>query len=76
MLEKCVGGAENFQTGEIETHDTVGHGTAVSGCAAYGDIEVCLRNKEFTSSNWIFSAKVMYAKKNDFNGCDLNFMTA
>ncbi len=68
MLEKCVGSAENFQTGEAETHDTVGHGTAVSGCAAYGDIEVCLRNKEFIPSNWIFSAKVMYAERNDFNG--------
>jgi subtilisin family serine protease len=68
MLEKCVGGAENFQTGERETHDTVGHGTAVSGCAAYGDIETCLKNKEFTPSNWIFSAKVMYAERNDFNG--------
>jgi hypothetical protein len=68
MLEKCVGGAENFQTGESETHDTVGHGTAVSGCAAYGNIEACLNNKEFTPSNWIFSAKVMYAERHNFNG--------
>lgn len=68
MLEKCVGGAENFQTGEREAHDTVGHGTAVSGCAVYGDIEACLNNKEFNPSNWIFSAKVMYAERNDYNG--------
>ncbi|MDO9213419.1 MAG: S8 family peptidase [Methylococcales bacterium] len=68
MLEKCVGGEENFQTGENATQDTVGHGTAVAGCAAYGDIESCLKNKEFIPSNWIFSAKVMYAEKNDFNG--------
>ncbi|SJM95158.1 S8 family serine peptidase [Crenothrix polyspora] len=68
MLEKCVGGAENFQTGEQENHDTVGHGTAVSGCAAYGDIEASLINKEFTPSNWIFSAKVMYAERNDYKG--------
>lgn len=40
-------------------HDTVGHGTAVAGCAAYGDIEACLDNKVFALSNWIFSAKVM-----------------
>jgi subtilisin family serine protease len=68
MLEKCVGGEENFQTGENATHDTVGHGTAVAGCTAYGDIESCLKNKEFIPSNWVFSAKVMYAEKNDFNG--------
>ena len=68
MLEKCVGGTENFQTGERESHDTVGHGTAVAGCAVYGDIETCLKNKEFNPSNWIFSAKVMYAEKNNFNG--------
>jgi len=67
MLEKCVGGEENFQTGENQTHDTVGHGTAVAGCAAYGNIELCLKNKKFTPSNWIFSAKVMYAERNDFN---------
>jgi hypothetical protein len=64
MLEKCVGGEEDFQSGEREIHDTVGHGTAVAGCAAYGDIEDCLKNKVFNPSNWIFSAKVMYAEKN------------
>ncbi len=68
MLEKCVGGEDNFQSGEREIQDTVGHGTAVAGCAAYGDIETCLENKEFTPSNWIFSAKVMYAERNDING--------
>lgn len=67
MLEKCVGGEENFQEGERETHDTVGHGTAVAGCAAYGDIQNCLDNKEFTPENWIFSAKVMYAEKINFS---------
>jgi subtilisin family serine protease len=67
MLEKCVGGEENFQEGESELHDTVGHGTAVAGCAAYGDIEKCIEEKTFNPSNWIFSAKVMYAEK-DLNG--------
>lgn len=61
MLRNCVGGEENFQTGESATHDTVGHGTAVAGCAAFGDIEQCIVEKSFTASNWIFSAKVMYA---------------
>jgi len=68
MLEKCVGGEENFQSGETEVHDTVGHGTAVAGCAAYGDVEYCLENKEFYPENWIFSAKVMYAEKNIITG--------
>lgn len=68
MLEKCVGNEENFQSGEKEIHDTVGHGTAVAGCAAYGHIEDCLRDKIFIPSNWIFSAKVMYAEKNDITG--------
>jgi hypothetical protein len=61
MLEKCVGDQANFQDGEQEEQDIAGHGTAVAGCAAYGDIQECLNKKEFTPSNKIFSAKVMYA---------------
>ncbi len=68
MLEKCVGGEENFQTGETETQDIVGHGTAVAGCAAYREIESCLESKNFKPENWIFSAKVMFAEKNDITG--------
>ncbi|MDD2466901.1 MAG: S8 family peptidase [Desulfobulbus sp.] len=68
MLEKCVGGEENFQSAETELQDTVGHGTAVAGCAAYGDIESSLNNKTFSPSNWIFSAKVLYAETNDITG--------
>lgn len=68
MLENCVGGEENFQAGETETHDTVGHGTAVAGCATYKEIENCLEDKNFKPENWIFSAKVMYAEKNDITG--------
>ncbi|MCF6237154.1 MAG: S8 family peptidase [Gammaproteobacteria bacterium] len=71
MLENCVGGEENFQTGEQQTQDTVGHGTAVAGCAAYGDIGQALKNKQFTPSNWLFSAKVMYAE-NDLDGKPVN----
>jgi len=67
LLEKCVGGQENFQTGENEVQDTAGHGTAVAGCAAYGDIEKCIEDKFFDPSNWIFSAKVMYSER-DVNG--------
>ncbi|MDI6780852.1 MAG: S8 family peptidase [bacterium] len=63
LLEKSVGGEENFQDEEEETYDTVGHGTAVSGCAVYGDIDHCIDNKSFASSNWLFSAKVMFAEE-------------
>ncbi len=66
MLEKCIGGEENFQSGETAVQDTVGHGTAVAGCAVYGDILDALEQKIFTPSNWVFSAKVMYAEK-DFH---------
>ena len=68
MLEKCIGGEENFQSGETELQDTVGHGTAVAGCAAYGDIEKSLEDKIFNPGNWIFSAKVMYAERNEIAG--------
>ena len=68
MLEHCVGGQDNFQSGEQELQDTVGHGTAIAGCAAYGNIEENIKNKEFNPENWIFSAKVMYAEKDDFTG--------
>ena len=72
MLEKCVGGEENFQTGETQKHDTVGHGTAVAGCTVYGDIGQSLENKQFSPSNWLFSAKVMYAE----GGWDGNLVNA
>ncbi|MFH1097768.1 MAG: S8 family peptidase [Candidatus Desantisbacteria bacterium] len=68
LLEKCIGGEENFQTGEQSLQDTVGHGTAVAGCAAYGDIEKSISDKVFSPSNWIFSAKVMYAETNSVTG--------
>ena len=68
LLENCIGGEGNFQSGETATQDTIGHGTAVAGCAAYGDVEKCIIDKVFTPSNWIFSAKVMYAETHPTNG--------
>lgn len=67
MLETCIGDEQNYQGGEDETQDTVGHGTAVAGCAAYNDIQKCVEEKLFSPSNWIFSAKVMFAET-DFRG--------
>lgn len=66
LLEKAVGAEENFQEGEKGVHDIAGHGTAVAGNALYGDIDESIHNKTFRASNWLFSAKVMYAQK-DFN---------
>lgn len=63
ILGQAVAVEENYQNGEKEEHDTVGHGTAVAGCAIFGDIEECIKNKVFNASNWLFSAKVMYKNK-------------
>jgi len=68
MLENCIGDEGNFQSGESNTQDTVGHGTSIAGCAAYGDINEHFLRNNFQPSNWIFSAKVMYAERNPFNG--------
>ncbi|HEX2786616.1 MAG TPA: S8 family peptidase [Ignavibacteria bacterium] len=63
LLQNAIKHEENFQDGEIETHDTVGHGTAVSGNCLYGDIDKCIDDKVFSASNYLFSAKIMYAEK-------------
>ncbi len=63
LLSSTIGDAEVFLSnsqkatgGEI---DTSGHGTGVSGIAAYGDIEKCIFSKEFRSSASIFSARIL-----------------
>jgi hypothetical protein len=63
LLSTTIGEAEVFLSntqkatgGEI---DTSGHGTGVSGIAAYGDIERCIFSKEFRSSASIFSARIL-----------------
>lgn len=71
FLADCVGDAQNFQEIEPDENDNVGHGTAVAGCAAYGNIDKCIDNKEFIASNYIFSGKIMYAEK-DWNGNVIN----
>ena len=66
LIKNALGDEANFQSVETETVDKAGHGTAVAGCALYGDIEQCINKKQFHAHNWIFSAKVMYAVQ-DFN---------
>jgi len=63
LLSSTIGEAEVFLSstqkatgGEI---DRSGHGTGVSGIAAYGDIEKCILSKEFRSSASIFSARIL-----------------
>lgn len=70
LLEKAVGSEENFQEGERELQDKAGHGTAVSGVCIYGDIKECIEQRTFTPSNWLFSAKVMYAQEKFFGKFD------
>lgn len=67
LLEKAVGDEQNFQEGERQTHDVAGHGTAVAGNSIYYDIERCIEERKFSPTNWLFSAKVMYAER-DFHG--------
>ena len=67
LIKNALGDEANFQSVETETVDKAGHGTAVAGCALYGDIEKCINKKQFHAYNWIFSAKVMYAVQ-DFSG--------
>jgi hypothetical protein len=61
LIKNALGDEANFQSVEAETVDRAGHGTAVAGCALYGDIEKCINEKQFHAHNWLFSAKVMYA---------------
>ncbi len=61
LIKNALGDEANFQSRETEVVDKVGHGTAVAGCALYGDVEYCIKKKQFHAYNWIFSAKVMYA---------------
>jgi Subtilase family len=70
LLSSTIGEAEVFLSnsqkatgGEI---DTSGHGTGVSGIAAYGDIEKCILSKEFRSSATIFSARIL-DDKNEYD---------
>ncbi|QQE78393.1 S8 family peptidase [Alicyclobacillus sp. SO9] len=73
LLEHAVGGEENFQEGESESQDLVGHGSRVAGNAIYGEIEDCIERREFFPSNWLFSAKVMYGVENLHGGFDSTY---
>ena len=63
LLSSTIGESEvflsNIQKATNGEQDSSGHGTAVSGIAAYGDIEKCIFSNEFRSSASIFSARIL-----------------
>ncbi|MDY6864457.1 MAG: S8 family peptidase [Halobacteriota archaeon] len=58
--EIAVGTRYSTNVSEDRPYDDVGHGTQVAGLALYGDIDECIRNRNFDPEAWIFSAKVMF----------------
>ena len=68
LIKNALGDEANFQSVEANVGDKAGHGTAVAGCALYGDVEQCISKKQFHAHNWIFSAKVMYAIEDGSGG--------
>lgn len=63
LLESIIGDAQVFLTNTEQSpqteQDRNGHGTAVSGIAAYGDLEDCIRTNKYKSSVRIFGAKLL-----------------
>ncbi|ANJ59050.1 peptidase S8 [Pseudomonas silesiensis] len=58
LLKSCIGEAVSFIDGE-SPEDISGHGTAVAGIAAYGDLEACTASGYWQPSAWIFSGKIL-----------------
>lgn len=72
LLRNAVGNAiaiprvSNPSILDDDPSDEVGHGTEVSGIAAYGDLQECLEDKTFKPETWIFSAKVMFKDEDGY----------
>jgi len=58
LLKSCIGEAVSFIDGE-SPEDISGHGTAVAGIAAYGDLEECVASGYWQPSAWILSGKIL-----------------
>ncbi len=58
LLSKAVGEAKSFMEGKspIDEH---GHGTSIAGLSLYGDINLCIKTKQFFPDCWLFSARVL-----------------
>ncbi|MBE9570247.1 MAG: S8 family peptidase [Proteobacteria bacterium] len=58
MLSQAVGDSISVPASVGSPIDEHGHGTQVAGLALYNDISECIRNRQFSPSLWIMSAKV------------------
>ena len=58
LLAGCVGDAQDF-TAEGSPADDTGHGTAVAGIAAFGDISECIERRRFEPTAAVFSGRVL-----------------
>ncbi|WP_343741653.1 S8 family peptidase [Herbaspirillum huttiense] len=59
LLRSIVGDNVSFIPGQ-EADDEVGHGTAVAGIVAYGDVEACVDGKYWNPEFWILSGKILF----------------
>ncbi len=60
LLGQAVGDAQGYVAGDTSTNDTSPHwhGTFVGGIALYGDVEACVRQRQFVPQLRLFSGKV------------------
>ena len=66
LLRNNVQETRSFLNNNDDATDEVGHGTAVSSIAIYGDIRNCLEQKKFSSPILLYSARVLN-RKNEFD---------
>ncbi len=59
LLAPAFGDGQSFLPGINEAGDESGHGTHIAGIALYGDIEQCMRAREFVPTIWVFSGKIL-----------------
>jgi Subtilase family len=60
MLGQAVGDAQGYVAGDASSNDArpYWHGTFVGGIALYGDVEACVRQRQFVPQLRLFSGKV------------------
>jgi len=58
MLSPTIGDSISVPASVGSPMDEHGHGTAVAGLALYNDISECIKNRQFSPSLWVMSAKV------------------
>jgi hypothetical protein len=63
LLQNLVVAEEDFDKTENTTSDLNGHGTGVAGIVAYGDLDRCIKTKQFIPLVRICNAKIMHNDK-------------